>query len=118
VRCVRPENTLTVVSKLSPCLGPSTRRPSVATPFTQERRKYLRRHDRPVPLGAPPRAQARLFAVMPFFATLPSMKASIDSAGRIVVPKALRLALGLKSGQPLEMRMCALPPRCFRARAR
>ena len=32
------------------------------------------------------------------------MKASIDSAGRIVVPKALRLALGLKSGQPLELR--------------
>jgi AbrB family looped-hinge helix DNA binding protein len=35
---------------------------------------------------------------------LSSMKASIDSAGRIVVPKALRLALGLKSGQPLEVR--------------
>jgi AbrB family looped-hinge helix DNA binding protein len=32
------------------------------------------------------------------------MRASIDSAGRIVVPKALRLALGLKSGQPLELR--------------
>jgi AbrB family looped-hinge helix DNA binding protein len=39
-----------------------------------------------------------------FFAMLSSMKASIDSAGRIVVPKALRLALGLKSGQPLEVR--------------
>jgi AbrB family looped-hinge helix DNA binding protein len=32
------------------------------------------------------------------------MKATIDSAGRIVVPKSLRLALGLKSGQPLEIR--------------
>lgn len=33
-----------------------------------------------------------------------SMKATIDAAGRIVVPKALRLALGLKPGQPLELR--------------
>ncbi len=32
------------------------------------------------------------------------MRATIDSAGRIVVPKALRLALGLKAGQPLEIR--------------
>lgn len=32
------------------------------------------------------------------------MKATIDAAGRIVVPKALRLALGLKPGQPLEIR--------------
>ena len=32
------------------------------------------------------------------------MKATIDSAGRIVVPKALRQALGLKPGQPLEIR--------------
>lgn len=32
------------------------------------------------------------------------MKATIDSAGRIVVPKALRLALDLKPGQPLEIR--------------
>ena len=32
------------------------------------------------------------------------MKATIDGAGRIVVPKALRLALGLKPGQPLEIR--------------
>jgi AbrB family looped-hinge helix DNA binding protein len=33
-----------------------------------------------------------------------TMKSTIDSAGRIVVPKALRLALGLKPGQPLEIR--------------
>ena len=33
-----------------------------------------------------------------------AMKSSIDSAGRIVVPKALRLALDLKPGQPLEIR--------------
>ena len=32
------------------------------------------------------------------------MKATIDSAGRIVVPKPLRQALGLKAGQPLEIR--------------
>lgn len=33
-----------------------------------------------------------------------AMKATIDSAGRIVVPKPLRQALGLKPGQPLEIR--------------
>ncbi|MBI3202991.1 MAG: AbrB/MazE/SpoVT family DNA-binding domain-containing protein [Myxococcales bacterium] len=32
------------------------------------------------------------------------MKAQVDSAGRIVVPKALRLALALKPGQLLEIR--------------
>jgi len=32
------------------------------------------------------------------------MKATMDSAGRIVVPKPLRQALGLKAGQPLEIR--------------
>jgi AbrB family looped-hinge helix DNA binding protein len=33
-----------------------------------------------------------------------AMKATIDSTGRIVVPKPLRQALGLKPGQPLEIR--------------
>ena len=33
-----------------------------------------------------------------------AMKATIDSAGRIVVPKALRQALGLKPGQALDIR--------------
>ena len=32
------------------------------------------------------------------------MKAVIDRAGRIVVPKAIRQALGLKPGQPLDIR--------------
>lgn len=32
------------------------------------------------------------------------MKSTIDSAGRIIVPKAMRDALGLKPGQPLEIR--------------
>lgn len=32
------------------------------------------------------------------------MKSTIDAAGRIVVPKALRQVLGLKPGQALEMR--------------
>ena len=32
------------------------------------------------------------------------MKANIDAAGRIVVPKPLRQALGLKPGQALKIR--------------
>lgn len=32
------------------------------------------------------------------------MKATLDGAGRIVVPKPLRQALGLKPGQALEIR--------------
>jgi AbrB family looped-hinge helix DNA binding protein len=32
------------------------------------------------------------------------MRATIDAAGRIVVPKPLREALGLKPGQPLDIR--------------
>jgi AbrB family looped-hinge helix DNA binding protein len=39
-----------------------------------------------------------------FYGSVPDMKATIDSAGRIVVPKALRLALGLEPGQRLEIR--------------
>ena len=31
------------------------------------------------------------------------MKATLDDAGRLVVPKALRLVLGLKAGQELEI---------------
>ena len=32
------------------------------------------------------------------------MKSTIDAAGRIVVPKALRQALALRPGQPLDIR--------------
>ena len=39
-----------------------------------------------------------------FFGMLRHMKTTIDAAGRIVVPKSLRLALGLQPGQPLEIR--------------
>jgi AbrB family looped-hinge helix DNA binding protein len=39
-----------------------------------------------------------------FYANLYAMKVTIDAAGRIVVPKPLRQALGLKTGQPLEIR--------------
>ena len=38
------------------------------------------------------------------YAILGTMKATIDAAGRIVVPKPLREALGLEPGQPLEIR--------------
>jgi AbrB family looped-hinge helix DNA binding protein len=33
-----------------------------------------------------------------------TMKVALDSAGRLVIPKSLRQALGLKPGQPLELR--------------
>jgi AbrB family looped-hinge helix DNA binding protein len=33
------------------------------------------------------------------------MKAAMDAAGRVVIPKALRLALGFKPGQVLEARI-------------
>lgn len=39
-----------------------------------------------------------------FCTILHAMKTTLDTAGRIVVPKALRQALGLEPGQPLEIR--------------
>jgi AbrB family looped-hinge helix DNA binding protein len=40
-----------------------------------------------------------------FIATIRGMRAKIDAAGRLVVPKALRQALGLKAGQSLDVRV-------------
>jgi len=37
-------------------------------------------------------------------AILHGMKTTIDAAGRIVVPKAMRQALGLKAGQLIDIR--------------
>jgi AbrB family looped-hinge helix DNA binding protein len=42
--------------------------------------------------------------VCQFYGNTNAMKATIDAAGRIVVPKPLRQTLGLKPGQPLEIR--------------
>jgi AbrB family looped-hinge helix DNA binding protein len=39
-----------------------------------------------------------------FLRILMAAKTTIDAAGRLVVPKALRQALGLKPGQVLELR--------------
>ena len=39
-----------------------------------------------------------------FYSILCAMKSSMDAAGRILVPKAVRDALGLKLGQSLEIR--------------
>jgi AbrB family looped-hinge helix DNA binding protein len=39
-----------------------------------------------------------------FYAILNTMKSTIDAAGRIVVPKPLRQALGLRAGLALEIR--------------
>ena len=39
-----------------------------------------------------------------FHGIVSGMRVAIDRAGRIVVPKSLRQALGLRPGQPLEIR--------------
>jgi AbrB family looped-hinge helix DNA binding protein len=39
-----------------------------------------------------------------FHGMVETMKVALDSAGRLVIPKSLRQALGLKPGQPLELR--------------
>lgn len=39
-----------------------------------------------------------------FLGIITSMRVTIDHAGRIVVPKSLRLALGIQPGQALEIR--------------
>jgi AbrB family looped-hinge helix DNA binding protein len=56
--------------------------------------------------GKPPSESdpGRRFVLMPFRGIVRAMRAVIDRAGRIVVPKPLRQALGLKPGQPLEIR--------------
>jgi AbrB family looped-hinge helix DNA binding protein len=45
-----------------------------------------------------------LVAPMPFLTHTHAMDTTIDAAGRIVVPKALRQDLGLVPGQVLEIR--------------
>jgi AbrB family looped-hinge helix DNA binding protein len=45
-----------------------------------------------------------MVVAMPFFCHIFAMKTTIDATGRIVVPKLLRQMLGLKPGQPLEIR--------------
>jgi AbrB family looped-hinge helix DNA binding protein len=57
----------------------------------------------PPELSTPPGQILRL-RVCHFHGIVRAMRAVIDRAGRIVVPKPLRQALGLKPGQSLEIR--------------
>jgi bifunctional DNA-binding transcriptional regulator/antitoxin component of YhaV-PrlF toxin-antitoxin module len=58
-----------------------------------------------------------MVAALPFKRHSGWMKTAMDAAGRVVIPKALRLALGFKPGQVLEARAAEgdwksrLPPR-------
>lgn len=48
---------------------------------------------------------AKLLRVWHFNTIINGMKTSIDSAGRIVVPKPLRQLLGFRPGIPLQLRI-------------
>jgi AbrB family looped-hinge helix DNA binding protein len=48
-------------------------------------------------------ALSKAWRLLHFRGIFSAMKVAMDSAGRIVVPKALREALDLKPGQPLEI---------------
>jgi AbrB family looped-hinge helix DNA binding protein len=52
-----------------------------------------------------PNLSPQQFSGCHFSAMIDAMKTTIDIAGRIVVPKALREALQLRAGQPLEARV-------------
>jgi AbrB family looped-hinge helix DNA binding protein len=41
---------------------------------------------------------------MRLYGKIPAMKTTIDSAGRLVIPKEVRQEAGLKPGMPLEIR--------------
>jgi AbrB family looped-hinge helix DNA binding protein len=50
------------------------------------------------------RGRGKALLLCHFYGILRAMKTTVDAAGRIVVPKAMRQALGLKAGQVVDIR--------------